>query len=134
MILLVHRFKTVELYLFNRTSHNKRESSFCGLKIICCFHEVTWGRTHKNNQSDIDNCFYSRYPNVLDKYEDYYSQDCKKEFSSFQDKPERIVSVLMNYIYIGKYHLPIFHFIYFVTNHSYWQCQYSVRIRILHYW
>ena len=76
----------------------------------------------KNNQSDIDDCFYSRYvfhANVLDKYYDYYSKDCKKEFSSFQNIPERIISVLMNYIYIEKYHLPIFHFIYFKPNHSY---------------
>lgn len=27
----------------------------------------------------------------------------KKEFSSFQDKPERIVSVLTKYIYLEKY-------------------------------
>jgi len=27
----------------------------------------------------------------------------KKEFSSFQDKPERIVSVLTKYVYIEKY-------------------------------
>ena len=39
--------------------------------------------------------------------------------SSVQGIPGRIVSVLMSYIYIEKYHLPISHFIYFKTNHSY---------------
>ena len=58
----------------------------------------------ENNQSDIDNYDFSRYvfhANVLDKY-DCYSKDFRKEFSSFQDKPERIDSVLMKYIHSRK--------------------------------
>ena len=43
----------------------------------------------------------------------------RKSSVHFNDKPRRIVSVLMKYNYIEKYHLTIFHFIYFKTNHSY---------------
>ena len=68
----------------------------------------------KNNQGDMNNGFHSRYvfhANAFDKfkYYDYHSVDHKKEFSSFQNKPERIVSVQMKYIYLEKYSA-IFHY------------------------
>ena len=72
------------------------------------------GAQLENSQSDIDNYFSSRYvfhANVLDKYYDYFSKDFKKEFSSFQDKPERINSVLMKYIYKRIISPAYFHFI-----------------------
>ena len=59
----------------------------------------------ENNQSDINNCFNSRYvfhANVLHKYYDYYSKDFKKELSSFQGTSDRIDSVLMKYIHSRK--------------------------------
>ena len=105
-----------------RTSHSKRKSSFSvTLKLSAVFVRLVKGTHLENNQSDIDNCFYSRYvfqANVLDKYDDY-SKDFKKEFSSSHDKPERIGSVPMKYVYIEKYHPPIVHFIYDRTSHSY---------------
>ena len=105
-----------------RISQNKRENSFCDLNVICCFHEVFKGAHLKNNQSGINNDFCSRYvfhANLLGKHYDYYSEDNKKEFSSFRDKPERIVSGLIKVYLHRKIFCRFFIFIYYKISDSY---------------
>ena len=74
-------------------------------KLSAVFHDVSKGAHLENNQSGINNDFYSRHvfhANAFDKHYDYYSEDNKKEISLFQDKTEGIVSVLMKNVYIEK--------------------------------